>query len=167
MHTHRFKSPLLASLAALAAKLGARMAYVDAQQLFSDAQALSATAASTNSIDLSQDRNIGVGVPLAVVITFDVALAGTTPTFVATIQADDNSGFSSAATVAAGPSLSAAAAGAQQVIPLPPDVTTERFIRLNYTLGGTTPTCTVTAYLTPMNQVPVPLQFAAGTTVNN
>jgi hypothetical protein len=141
------------------------MGYIDAQNLFSDAQALSATGASTNLIDLSQDRNIGIGRAMAVVVTFDVALAGTSPTIAIAIQADDNAAFSSPGTVATTPALTAAAQGAQVVLPVPPDLLTERFIRLLYTLGGTTPTATVTAFLAPQNQVQNATLYAAGVTV--
>jgi len=47
--------------------------YIDAQGLFSDAQALTATAASTNIVDLGSDRNIGVGEEMVVAIFLDVA----------------------------------------------------------------------------------------------
>lgn len=136
--------------------------YIDSQHLLSDAQALTATAASTNVIDLGSDRNVGVGEPLAVVIICDVALAGTSPTFIATIQADDNSGFSSAATVIACPQKSAIAAGDQIVLPLPADAMTERYLRLNYTLGGTSPTVTVTAFLQPLSMVQNYQSYADG-----
>jgi hypothetical protein len=132
---------------------------IDAQLLFSDAQALTGTSAvnSTNLIDLGADRNIGVGEPLAVVITVDVAAAGTTPTLTTVVQADDNAAFSSAGTVATTAALAAAqlTAGAKIVIPLPADTLTERFIRLQYTQGGTTPTVTVTAFLQPLSMVGV------------
>lgn len=133
---------------------------IDSQLLFSDAQALTATAASTNLIDHGSDRNIGVGEPLVAVITVDVALAGTTPTFQVTVQTDDNAAFSSAASVAQSLQYSALAAGAKVVVPLPPDTSPERFTRLNYTLGGTTPTITVTASLMPMNMIQAEGVFA-------
>lgn len=140
--------------------------FIDAQHLFSDAQALTATAASTNLIDLGADRNIGVGEPMAVVITCDVAMAGTSPTFIATVQADDNSSFSSAATVIACPQKSAIAAGEQIVIPLPSDSMVERYMRVNYTLGGTSPTVTVTAHLMPMSMIQNYQSYADGFTIS-
>lgn len=166
MH-HKFRSNLVAAVAAIAARIGATMGYVDAQQLFSDAQALTGTAVSTNIIDFGQDRNIGIGKPMAVVITADVALAGTSPTLAIAVQADDNSAFSSAGTVATTPTYTALALGAQLVIPIPADTATERFMRLSYTLGGTTPTVTLTAYLAPVDQIQNNPQYAAGITVNN
>src|SRR5688500_16191341 len=109
----------------------------DAQLLFSDAQALTGTTpvASTNVIDLGSDRNIGVGEPLVVLITVDVAAGGTAPTLTPTLQTDDNAAFSSPATVATMAAIAAAAltAGAKIVMPIPANLDAERYLRLSYT----------------------------------
>jgi hypothetical protein len=128
---------------------------IDAQLLFSDAQALTATAVSTNLLDLGADRNIGIGEPMAIVVCFDVAADRTTgdETYAVTVQADDNSSFSSAATVTGPFSMLTYAIGTKFVIPLGMDTLTERYLRLSYTLGGTTPSVTVTAFLQPMHMV--------------
>lgn len=163
---HIFRSPLLAQLAAIAAKYGAKMmAYVDAQQLYSDAQALVATAASTNSIDHSQDRNLGIGEPLVVVVTVDVSPAGG-GTLTIALQTDDTSAFGSPATVATTAALAAASipAGTQIVLPVPPDVLSERHTRLNYTLATMTG-ITVTAFLQRASMVQNAQYYAAGVTV--
>jgi len=162
---HTFQDPELARMAVIAAKYGARMGYVDAQNLFSDAQALTVTAVSTNIIDHGQDRNIGVGTPLAVVVTVDVAAAGG-GTLTIAVQGDDNSGFASPGTVATTAAIAAATlvAGYQLVIPLGPDTLTERFTRLNYTMATMTG-ITVTAYLAPLDQIQIAPQYAAGVTV--
>lgn len=125
--------------------------YVESKYLFSDEQSLTATAASTNTIDFSSDRDVGRGEPMAAVVTVDTALAGTTPTFKVTIQTDDNTSFSSATDLVVSQEFSAAAAGDRIVVPLP--LSNERYVRLNYTLGGTSPTITVTADLKPMAMV--------------
>lgn len=137
---------------------------VDAQHLYSDAQALTATAASTNLIDHGPgaERRLGTGEPMAVVIAVDVALAGTSPTFQATLQSDDAAAFGSPTTVAQSKSYTALAAGAKIVIPIPPGDATERYTRLNYTLGGTTPTVTVTAFLQPMSMIQNDAVYADG-----
>lgn len=162
---HTFFSPLLASIAAIAANVDAKMGYVDAQNTFSDAQALTVTAASTNLIDHGQDRNIGIGTPLAVVVTVDVSAAGG-GTLTIAVQGDDNSGFASPGTVATTAAIAAATlvAGYQLVIPIPPDTLTERFTRLNYTMATMTG-ITVTAYLAPVDQIQIAPQYAAGVTV--
>jgi hypothetical protein len=142
--------------------------YIDSQHLFSDAQALTATAASTNLIDLGADRNIGIGEPIAVVLTVDVAAGGTSPTLAVAVQADDNSSFSSAATVVSSATLTGSqmTAGAQFVIPIPADLLTERYIRLNYTVGGTSPTVTVTSFLQPQNMIQNYVSYADGITIS-
>jgi hypothetical protein len=127
--------------------------YVDRENLFSNAQALTATAASTDLIDLGQERRLGIGEPMCVVIGCDVAMGGTSPTMIATLQSDDNAGFSSATTVVVSPTFSAFAAGAKYVLPIPPGTATERYLRINYTMGGTSPTITVTTHLQPMSMV--------------
>jgi hypothetical protein len=142
--------------------------YIDRQNKFSIAQALTATAVSTDVIDLGADRNIGIGEPMAVVLNVDVAAGGTSPTLVFAIQADDNVGFSSAATIASSATLTGAqlVAGAQFVLPVPPDLTTERFIRVNYTVGGTSPTVTVSCQLQPMNMIQNYVSYPDGFTIS-
>lgn len=140
--------------------------FTDAQLLLSDAQALTATAASTNLVDLgATERKLGVGEPMAVVIFCDVALAGTTPTFVATVESDSAAGFGSAATVIASASYSSIAAGSKIVLPIPAG-NTERYLRLNYTLGGTTPTVTVTSIIQPMSMIQNDSVYADGFTIS-
>lgn len=162
---HNYFHKALAPVAAIAERLRAQMGYVDAQNTYSDAQALTVTAVSTNLIDHGQDRNLGVGKPLGIVITVDVAAAGG-GTLTISLQADDNSGFASPATVSTTTAIAAAAltAGAQIVLPVPPDTLTERFSRLNYVLATMTG-ITVTAYMAPIDQIQNAQQYAAGVTV--
>jgi hypothetical protein len=68
--------------------------YIDAQQQYSQAQALTVSAVSTNAIDHSQDRNFGIGVPLAILVTVGVAAAGG-GTLTIALQADTTSAFGS------------------------------------------------------------------------
>jgi hypothetical protein len=137
--------------------------YVDSQNVFSDSQALTATAASTNLIDLGVDRDIGVGEPLAVVLTVEVAADATTgnETYQVDVETDDNSSFSSASVIARRiPTAAELALGTVMTIPLPN--TNERYIRLNYTLGGTTPTVTLSAHLAPLSMVQNNRTYADG-----
>lgn len=135
---------------------------LDQQNQYSDAQALTATAVSTNVIDHGSDRDLGIGEPLAVLISVDVALAGTSPTFQATLQTDSVVGFGSAVTVSSTQSFSALAIGTRVVIPVPPDTSMNRYSRLNYTLGGTTPTITVTAEMIPYRFLQAENVFSTG-----
>lgn len=132
------------------------MAYVDAQLLLSDAQALTATAASTNYINLSAtERFIGTGDPMALVVTVDVAAGGTAPTLEVALQSDDNTAFSSATARATSGTLTAAqlVAGAQFVVAIPSGTATEKYLRAFYTVGGTAPTVTVSASVKPLSMV--------------
>jgi hypothetical protein len=144
------------------------MGYRDAQNNYSDAQALTVTAVSTNLIDHGQDRNLGVGTQLLVEIAVDVAAGGTSPTMAVVLQTDDNAAFSSAATVATSPTFAQAdmTAGAVLYVPVPPDTRMERFSRLSYTMGGTSPTVTVTAFLIRASDIQAAPQYAAGVTVS-
>jgi hypothetical protein len=124
--------------------------FVDAQTLFSDAQALTVTAASTNLIDFGSDRDMSKGEPLDVVIVVDVAADGTTTdeTYSFAIQTDSDVAFGSATTLASRAiTYGELTLGSIHTIPVPN--TNERYMRLYYTLGGTTPTVTVTAFLQP------------------
>ena len=142
--------------------------YIDSQHLFSDAQALTATAASTNVIDLGVDGNVGIGEPMAVVLSLDVAADGTTgdETYAVALQTDDNSSFSSAAQIGSATITRGDAAGSRYIIPVPMDTTGERYLRLNYTLGGTTPTVTVTAFLIPASMIQNYVAYADGFTIS-
>lgn len=142
---------------------------LDAHLTLSDAQALTATAASTNYYDAGAARQIGDGEPLAAYITVDVAadFTSTNETYVITLESDDNTSFSSPTTLASR-TMSAAerAAGSRIVIPFPPGAPAERYYRLNYTLGGTTPTVTLTAEIQPMSMLQVERVYAGGFTIS-
>lgn len=159
---HNFKDSKLAGIAYLAERLRAQMMYVDAQLLFSDAQALTVTAVSTNLVDFGQDRNIGIGKQMSIVVGVDVSAAGG-GTLTIAVQADDNSGFASPGTVTTSAAIAAATlvAGYQLVLPIPADLLTERFMRLNYTLATMTG-ITVTAYLAPSDQIQNAVTYASG-----
>lgn len=119
--------------------------YVDKELELSDAQALSASGASTNSIDVGADVDAGIGEAMYLVVQHRAAMGGTSPTFQVGLQTDDNDSFSSPTTVLLSPAEAAPAAGKQTVIPLPPGL--QRYVRAYYTLGGTTPTANVDAFI--------------------
>jgi len=126
---------------------------MDASLLFSDGQAVTATAASTNVIDLGATgtifgassavvRDIGAGSRVPLVITVTESFNNLT-SIIVTIETDDNSSFSSATTVWTSPTYTLAqlATGAKYLLPdVIPVGVNERYVRLKYTLAGTTPT---------------------------
>lgn len=136
---------------------------LDSLLKFSDAQALTATADSTNVIDLSNDRDIGKGEPMALVVTVGVAADFATgdETYQFQLETDDNAAFSSA-TVIGDVTVAAAnlTAGDKVVIPL--GQTNERYLQARYVLGGTTPSVTVDAFLQPLSMVDASATYASG-----
>jgi len=143
---------------------------LDAQLLLSDAQAITADAGSTNVVDLiASAPNLGDGEPLAIVMTVDVAADGTTTdeTYSFVIQTDDNAAFSSAATV----STRAITYGnltqySTHIFMIPPGQALERYLRLYYDVGGTTPTITVSAYVAPLSFIQKYKSYADAITIS-
>jgi hypothetical protein len=130
--------------------------FIDGELEYSSAQALTATAASTNLIDhgpLEGDQSIAmnVGEPMVVVLQLTVAAddGNADETYVADLETDDNTGFSSATTLGTVTITRGDAAGTRYYIHAPYDTNWERYTRVNYTLGGTTPSVTLDAWLTP------------------
>ena len=120
---------------------------IDKLLRFSASQALSAASgtASTDVLDLGADRDFtALGQPLYVVVVVE-ASGGTNPTLQVVVQTDDSAGFSSPVAIHTGPAL-LQASNRTQIIPFPH--TNERYLRLAYTQGGTSPTATVSAFIT-------------------
>ena len=117
---------------------------LDSLLKFSDAQALTATADSTNVIDLSNDRDIGIGEPMGIVITVGVTADITTGAIIGDV------------TVAS----ASLTAGDKVVIPL--GHSNERYLQVLYTLGGTTPSVTVDAFLQPLSMIDGTVTYASG-----
>ena len=144
---------------------------LDHSLVVSDAQALTATAGSTNVIDMSiTGRKTGAGEPMAFVVFVDVAadVANANETYSFSIQTDDDVAFGSATTLftvaIAGASLTA---GSKHVLFIDPSWTFEAFARINYTLGGTTPSVTVTTALTPVCAIEAVTAYPNAYTITN
>lgn len=139
--------------------------YIDAQQEYSVAQALTVTAVSTNAIDHSQFRRLGIGEPLVVLVTVGVAAAGG-GTLTIALQVDTTSAFGSPVTEATTGAIAAAAltAGAKVVLAIPADLGFTRWSRLNYTLATMTG-ITVTSFITLASMVQNEWYAPAGITV--
>lgn len=135
---------------------------IDKRSEFSVAQALTATGASTSFVDLGEDRDIGVGEPLYWVILLTVGADSTdgNETYGADLQTDDNTSFSSPTAIATQTITRGTAAGIMLVLGFP--YANERYLRVNYTLGGTTPSVTVSSWI---SRAPPKYQsYPAGTT---
>lgn len=137
----------------------------DQKTQFSAAQALTATADSTNILDLSAARGIGVGEEMAVVLTLDVAAKSsdgnetyTAALFVcATVGGSYTTQIGRTITITRGD-----AAGTQYVIAIPKDFNDLEFAKLVYTLGGTNPTVTVSSMLMPNKGIPAIKSYPKG-----
>jgi hypothetical protein len=140
---------------------------IDRQLRFSSAQAITATAASTDLIDLAtSNRDLGVGTPIWLVVVVTTAFTDTNSdsTITVTVQSDDDVAFGSATTVQTISPVFAAlsAVGAIRVVQLHPIPTDERYLRLTYTTtNGDLSAGAFTAFLTndPHNWVARPDGF--------
>lgn len=144
--------------------------FLDSDLQFSDSQALTATALSTNVVDLTATlRNIGEGEPVAVLFVVEVAADQTTGdedyTFDVEVASDaamttarqllGRRIFESGTPTAPAQDADLLVAGFAFVINVPPvsGDESQRYIAARYTLAGTTPTVTVSAYLQPQNMI--------------
>jgi len=123
----------------------------DIQATLSSAQALTATAVSTDFYDSGTVYDWSLGEPMGVLVTIDVAAdsADGNETYTFAVETDNDSAFGSA-TVLTTKTVAAAdlTAGAKVVLPFA--VGAEQYVRGVYTLGGTTPSVTVTAEVKPL-----------------
>ena len=112
---------------------------LDSQLEFSSAQAITSSAASTNQVDLKvANARVGAGEPLFIRVGCTTAMTdgSSDSTVTVTLQQDDNSSFSSATNVQTLCTFAAtAAAGTEYVAAIYPEVVTERYIRVYYTVA--------------------------------
>lgn len=154
---------------------------IDAHNQFSDEQAITADAVGTNVIDLSVDRAIGNGEPLAVVFVVDVAADQTTGdedyTFDVEFASDaaqttarqliGRRVFESGTPTAPAQDADLLVAGFKFAIPIPPTALSEseQFLGIRYDVTGTTPTITCTAFLQPMSMIDSSVDYANSYTI--
>ncbi len=121
---------------------------VDSRLEFSAGQTLTGNGASTNSVDVGAKDQIGRGRPLFLVVQLtDIAKgSAANETYVMDLQTDDNDSFGSPAAIASLTIPRLTPAGTRYVIGFP--YQNERFLRLNFTLGGTSPNLKYKAWLT-------------------
>lgn len=140
--------------------------HIDAQLLLSDAQALTATAVGTNVIDTTNIRNLADGEELELVIQVDVAADFTSAneTYQFDVETDDNASQSSAEVVARR-IITAANLTAGSIHRIPIGKANERYLGVRYTLGGTTPTITVTSWIGKVSMSDKFRTYASGYTI--
>ena len=140
--------------------------YIDDFLKLSDAQALTATADSTNVIDLSSDRDIGKGQAMAFVVSVGVAadVADANETYSFQLETDDNASMTSS-TIVAGGAIAGASLTAGSIHAFPIATANERYLQGVYTLGGTTPSVTVDAWVAPLCDVDQYVTYADNITI--
>ena len=126
---------------------------LDAELQFSDAQAVTAAAGSTNTIDLSQVRDIGTGESLYVVVACTVAMtdASSDSTLTVALEGDSTTTFTPDGTQDLFTFPATSAAGTVKIAKLDPgaDPLQYQYIRLKYTpANGNLTTGSFDAYLT-------------------
>lgn len=121
--------------------------YLDAQNLVSNAQAVTATAVSTNTIDLSQARDVGAGEELAFSVTVDESFATATSVTVEVITSAAADLSSPTVIGSTGALLIAQLTAGRRPIELavPRSVLLaqpigQRYLGLRYTIGGSNAT---------------------------
>jgi len=126
--------------------------YVDAFTLVSDSQAVTADAVSTHTIDLSNvtpKRDVSVGEEIGFAVAIEVAADFTTTDETYVIQAIQSANANLTSPDVIGQvTLSAAQRAAGSLVFVPLSDVTKRYLGLNFDVGGTTPTVTVSAWLT-------------------
>ena len=128
------------------------MGTTDRQQRFSLDQVITATAVSTDHMNLRAARDIFIGSALWLISQVTVAFtdAGSDSTVAVTMESDTATNFPSATVVQSfGTFAALSAIGARFQIPIAPFATREQFIRLRYTVAnGNLTTGSITSWIT-------------------
>lgn len=124
---------------------------LDQQEILSSAQAFAATGVSTNKYDTGMvsskfGAGCAIGIGIFVLLAADFTTTDETYTFALVSDADPALGSPTVHDSRAIPA-SALVAGSKHFIALDPNENVERYIGLRGTLGGTTPSVTITAAL--------------------
>jgi len=126
---------------------------LDKELLLSDEQDAKADGSkvSTNTIDLgTTGRDIGAGEQLYAVVVIDTYTAGNNTSVTISVITSANADLSSATTIISTPATAAADISAGRVpivLPIPPNVITQRYLGLNYACATAATALTVTAFI--------------------
>jgi hypothetical protein len=137
--------------------------YIDRQNLFSQDQAVTASAASTDYIDLGAARDLGNGTRLEILVLVTEAVTATgSATVQVALQSDDNSSFSSPTNLVLSDAIpKASLTVGTQVLRVAVPHGTERYVRLYFTVAsGPLTAGKFTSGLVPLRQANV--AYASG-----
>jgi hypothetical protein len=140
---------------------------LDALLKFSENQVLATGAAfGTNVVDLGTVRDIGVGEPMAVTLGVDVLAVASGTYQVEVVQSNDPALAGAESVVSRTILAPLLTAGALFTLEIPQNAITKQYLGVRYTLGGTSPAVTVTAFLQPHNMASVhPRHYADAITI--
>ena len=154
---------------------------LDSQQKFSDSQAVTTDAVGTNVIDLSAERSIGSGEPMAVMFVVEVAADQGTgdESYTFDVEYATNAAlstgrqllcrriFEAGTPTAPAQDADLLVAGFKFYVALPPVTADEdaQFVGIRYDTAGTTPTITCSSYLMPLSMVDSYVDYANGYTI--
>jgi len=119
---------------------------LDQETLMSNKQAITVNAVSTNVIDLGASTDLGPGRPIPLLIQLTADASGTAPTLQVDVQVSADEAFTSPKNVIS-MTFTGGSAGDKAALQFVPDGVDARYMRLNYTVGGTTPAYEVVAGL--------------------
>ncbi len=129
---------------------------LDAQLQYCANQNFTATGNSGNFINHRVNGMVSAGKQMValVVLTADADGATGDETYAVKVQTDDNDTFSSPTDITSDVTIPRTAKkGDRFAVYIPKDAKVEKYTRLRFTLGGTTPSLTVDAYLTDVDSV--------------
>lgn len=143
---------------------------LDNQLVLSDQQALTATAVSTNKFDTGlASSKFGAGRPMGIAFFVDVAadVASGDETYAFAVVSDTDAALGSPTThESRAIDKATLVAGYKFFIAIPPEADVERYVGVSYTLGGTTPTITVTAAIMAAEEFEVWKGYPNGYTIS-
>lgn len=125
---------------------------MDQKLLYAQNETKTSSGPSGSYVDHAHNvLDLGKGAPMcvAIVLTADADAGTGDETYSVKLVTDDGTGFGSTADVS--PSVSiprTSKKGELFTVPIPPEAKVERYSRLSWTLGGTTPSISYTAWLT-------------------
>jgi hypothetical protein len=155
--------------------------YIDKLLKISDAQAVTASDVGTNVIDLSVERSIGNGEPMAMVFSVGVAakVSATDEDYTFNVEYSTDAAqttgrqimgsrvFESGTPTAPAQDADLLAVGFVFAIPIPPTTLAEdgQFIGVRYVTAGTSPAITIDSWLAPLADVGQYVSYADNVTI--
>ena len=139
----------------------------DRENEYCAAQALTVSAASTNKV--KSGVGLGIGEPMVVVITVDVAPkeSDANETYTAKVRTDDAAAMGGPTDLVAAVTIPRTAEiGDRFLLPIPPNDVAEDWTDVYFTLGGTNPSITVTARLIPTRLLDNVKTYPSGTLIS-